>query len=74
VVEVSIIESHQVIEDRGFDMLRQTGQYLWSASKRQLLMNGLAEAGGYSKFSQHRCRIACHQQLNRWWRFHREFM
>jgi hypothetical protein len=31
-------------------------------------MNGLAEAGGYSKFRQHRCRIACHHQRSRWWR------
>jgi hypothetical protein len=33
-VETSSIESQQVIESRGFDMLRQPGEYLWSASKR----------------------------------------
>ncbi len=37
-------------------------------------VNGLAEAGGYGKFSQHRCRIAWHQQRSKWWRFRREFM
>ncbi len=29
-------ESHQVIEARDFGILRQTGEYLWSPSKRQL--------------------------------------
>jgi hypothetical protein len=34
--EASSIESQQVIEARGFGMLRQPGEYLWSPSKRQL--------------------------------------
>ncbi len=34
--EVSSIESQQVIEARGFDMFRQSGEYLWSREESAL--------------------------------------